>query len=51
MADLTKENKQLEEIVDELHKEYDYSDLKNDTLSKVDEYNKILSSDLNSSGL
>lgn len=51
LADLLKENKQLQEIVDELHHEYDYSELKHQTIQKVDDYNKLLCTEMNSSGL
>jgi len=46
LKDLMKDNKLMQEIVDELNQEFDFSHVKNTAMRKVDDYNKILCDDL-----
>lgn len=46
LKDLMKDNKLMQEIVDELNQEFDFSQVKSVAMRKVDEYNKILCEEL-----
>jgi hypothetical protein len=46
LKDIMKDNKLMQEIVDELNQEFDFSHVKNVAMKKVDDYNRILCDDL-----
>lgn len=48
LKDVMKDNKLMQEIVDEMNQEFDYSHVKEIAMKKVAEYNKILCEDLKS---
>ncbi|CAG9808948.1 unnamed protein product [Chironomus riparius] len=49
LSDILKDNKSLQASVDDLNKEYEFSDLKKSAMQKVNDYNHLLKNDLNSS--
>ena len=51
LSDLSKENKQLHEVVEELNKEYDFTEIKREAQAKVEEYNRMLCKELRAGNL
>ncbi|KAL7019232.1 hypothetical protein ACKWTF_011046 [Chironomus riparius] len=49
LSDILKDNKSLQASVDDLNKEYEFSDLKKSAMQKVNDYNHLLKNDLNTS--
>jgi hypothetical protein len=46
LKDVMKDNKLMQEIVDELNQEFDFSHVQSVAMQKVNEYNKILCEEL-----
>lgn len=46
LSDLLKENKVLQEAVDQLKREYVYEEVKTEALQRVDDYNQMLCNEM-----